>query len=97
MTISFISQQAMEERTPSRTSQDWYFCNKRLPRGQITYFCQMIIIYIVIITSIVNLSINNGDKTLFITLLSSAVGVVLPTPGIKKSIKIGTGQLDQVV
>ena len=84
----------MEERGSSHAAE-WYFCDRRLPKSQITYFCQIIIIYIIIITSIVNLSINNGDKTLFSTLLASCLGYLLPNPSIK-AVKL-QNTIDQVV
>ena len=73
----------MEQQT-SRQSE-WFVLNRYIPKTQVTFFCQIIIIYIIIITSVINLSINNGDKTLWCTLLASALGYCLPAPSIRAS------------
>jgi hypothetical protein len=52
----------------------------KLPKSEIVYFCQMIVIYVIIVRSIVNLSVQNGKNELWITLLNSAIGYALPRP-----------------
>ena len=59
------------------------FSRKETSKSEIVYFCQMIVIYIIMITSIVNLSLQNGSTELWISLLSSAIGYVLPNPSMK--------------
>jgi len=61
-------------------SQVWQFFGSRVPRAAIVYICQIVIVYAIIITSIVNLSLNNGNPELWISLLSSAIGYALPSP-----------------
>ena len=56
----------------------------RVPQAEIVYFCQMIIVYVIIITSIINLSLQNGSSELWISLLSSCIGYALPSPKLKK-------------
>lgn len=41
------------------------------------YYAQIIVLYIIILTSILNLSLANGDSALWISLLSSAIGKCL--------------------
>ncbi len=61
----------------------WHFFGKELPRSEIVFFVQVLLVYIVVIVSIVNLTIGgNGDK-LWITLLSSSIGYILPSPSLK--------------
>lgn len=55
----------------------------RLPNSETVYFCRMIVVYVIIITSIVNLSLQNGKNELWITLLSSANVYALPSPTLK--------------
>ena len=62
----------------------WTFLGKPLPRSEIVYFCQVILVYGIVITSIVNLSTNNEKTELWVTLLSSAIGYVLPSPALDK-------------
>ena len=69
------------ERTSNQSN--WFVLNRYFPKSQITFFSQIVIIYIIIITAVVNLSIENGDKTLRCTLLDSCLGYILPAPSIK--------------
>ena len=48
------------------------------------FLSQTIILYIVIITSLINLSLQNGDQNLWISFLSASIGYLLPNPSIKK-------------
>lgn len=66
------------------SSDRWHLLGTRVPKTEIVYFCQMIIVYIIIITAVVNLSIQNGSSELWISLLSSSIGYILPSPKIKK-------------
>jgi hypothetical protein len=34
----------------------------KLPKSKIVYFCQMIVVYVIIVTSIINLSLQNGKN-----------------------------------
>ena len=65
-------------------SEKWHLLGTRVPQAEIVYFCQMIIVYVIIITSIVNLSLQNGRSELWISLLSSCIGYALPSPKLKK-------------
>lgn len=50
----------------------------KLPTSEIVYFCQMIVVYVIIVTSIVNLSLQNDKREHLITLLCSTIGYLLP-------------------
>jgi len=67
------------------SSQHWRLCGERMPRAEISFFCQIFLLFIVIIAAIVNLSLNlNPDhKELWISLLSSSIGYILPGPSIQ--------------
>jgi len=58
-------------------------CGKETSKGHCVFACQMVIVYIVIITCIINLSIDNGESNLWTALLSSCLGYILPAPSIK--------------
>ena len=73
---------AMEE---NGSVQSWIVFGKHIPKLEVVCMSQIIILYIVIITSVVNLSIQNGDPTLWSTLLGSCLGYTLPNPSIKRS------------
>jgi hypothetical protein len=44
----------------------------------------MLLVYVIVITSIVNLSTNSDKTELWVTLLSSAIGYALPSPTLHK-------------
>ena len=71
------------DRENSTHSERWDVMGSKLPKSEIVYFCQMIVVYVIIATSIVNLSLQNGKNELWITLLSSAIGYALPSPTLK--------------
>jgi len=70
----------MDENT---SVQSWIIFGKHIPKPEVVFFSQVVIIYIVIITAVVNLSIQNGDPTLWSTLLASCLGYLLPNPSVK--------------
>lgn len=63
----------------------WRVFGARLPKSEFVFMVQVMLIYIVVITSIVNLTINTGiDDKLWTALLSSSLGYILPNPSLKK-------------
>ena len=70
---------------PSEASvRPWTIAGKDVPSSEIVFFSQIIVVYIVIITCIINLSLNNGPHDLWIALMSSSLGYILPSPAISK-------------
>jgi hypothetical protein len=65
------------DRESSTHSERWDVLGSKLPKSEIVYFCQMIAVYIIIVRSIVNLSLQNGKNEMWITLLSSVIGYAL--------------------
>lgn len=49
----------------------------------VVFTAQIILIYIVVLAAIINLSLGTQCDTLWITLLGSCLGCLLPTPKIK--------------
>ena len=72
----------MTERTESPV--EWKFFGHRMPKTELVFFSQVIILYIVIITAIVNLSIPSENSNLWTALLSSSLGYLLPNPSMKE-------------
>lgn len=70
------------ERRKHRDSVLWSVFGEKLPRSEIVFVCQMIMIAAVIVSSIYNLSISHPDSKLWIALLSSSLGYILPNPTI---------------
>lgn len=68
---------------PARAAlQQWILCGKQVPRGEVVFFSQIIIIYIVILSSLINLSFGIGNQSFFICLISSCLGYLLPAPNL---------------
>ena len=75
----------METTSNDSREESWKVFGRNVPKTEIQYLSQVIIIYIVVITSIFNLSINTGkDNSVWTALLSSCLGYMLPNPSIKK-------------
>jgi hypothetical protein len=68
----------MEERGHSNTR--WTFLGTSLPKAEIVYFCQILLVYAIVVTAIVNLSLHSENTELWVSLLSSAIGYALPSP-----------------
>ena len=80
---SFIQFPKPDEENRSN-GERWHLLGTRDSQAEIVYFCQMLIVYTIIITSIINLSLRNGGSELWISLLSSCIGYALPSPKLKK-------------
>ena len=57
-------------------------CSKT--KEELIYFSQVFLIYIVVIACIINLSIKNEHETVWISLLCSSLGYLLPAPTVKE-------------
>jgi len=64
-------------RTNSKT---WVLWGTSVPKNEVTYIVQSIVLIIVIIVSLINLSLDTGDHDLNICLLFSSLGAFLPGP-----------------
>lgn len=73
------------QREPRPTTRLWAMFGRRVPRSEIVFFCQTFIIYIVVITALVNLTLQNGPINLWIALLGSGLGYLLPHPSMDKA------------
>ena len=65
--------------------QGWCCSGSRVPRAEIQYFCQIVLILSIVFASIYNLSREQGNQQLWTALLSSCMGYLLPNPSINKT------------
>ena len=63
----------------------WRVFGRRVPKQEAVFFSQVILIYTVVITCILNLSLTKDNSNLWTALLSSCLGYILPSPTIKSS------------
>lgn len=74
----------MDEEIESNSSNRWLFCSQKFPQTQIIFLLQVALIYIIVIASVVNLSVGTPDRELWIALLGSCLGYLLPSPTISR-------------
>ena len=63
---------------------DWKLCCLKYPNQEIIYCTQVLLIYIVVITCVLNLSFSENNVCLWSTLLSGSLGYLLPAPKTRK-------------
>ena len=66
----------------------WHLFGTECPKEEIVFLCQVVILYTVIVVSIYNLTVGHGDSTLWIALLSSSLGYLLPNPSMKREDRV---------
>ena len=62
---------------------DWSWCGARVPKNQVTYMAQVVLVYAIIAVSLSQLILQSSDRELWLILLSTSVGYVLPSPRLK--------------
>lgn len=65
----------------------WNLGGTKVPKSEIVYFCQMTVIFTVIIACIVNISLGHNSD-IWLVLLSTSLGCAMPAPRIKSTVKI---------
>jgi hypothetical protein len=60
----------------------WNVFGNTIPKEEIVFFSQVVLIYIVAITCIVNLSLKLENSNLWTSLLSASLGYMLPAPNL---------------
>lgn len=61
----------------------WKICNLTIPRSEVVFFTQVIVVFIILTVSLTKLFLNHSnceEQTIWISLLSAAVGYILPNP-----------------
>ena len=80
----YMTNQNEEVASNSNHSVTWKMFGHNVPRSEVVYICQMIIITGVIISCIVNLSLKNGNAEMWVSFFGYAFGAMLPPPKIKR-------------
>ena len=66
---------------------EWTLCGAQVSRTALVFLCQVIILYISIITCFVNLTVGNSPNQLWISILSLSIGTILPSPKVCKTLR----------
>lgn len=79
----------MAEDSQSLSSHQWRCCGESFPREEIVYFCQIFMLYSVIIIGLVNLMMwwqteDSAWREFWISTVSGGVGYLLPQPRISE-------------
>ena len=72
------------EEPPRRPRSMWELFGRSLPRTEIIFFAQIFLIYAVVVVALVNLTREHSSEKLWIALLSSCLGYVLPNPSMNR-------------
>ena len=70
------------------TRSNWNVFGNKIPKEEFLFFAQVVLIYIVCITCIINLSIGNGNSNLWTSLLSGSLGYISPSPKLRKYVAV---------
>ena len=69
------------EDVEARSAKSWSICRNLVPKEEIIYFTQVILIYAIVISCVVNLSFGSTrHDVLWSSLLSGSLGYLLPSP-----------------
>lgn len=68
----------------SSSERIWTCCNNDVPSNEMVFISQVVIVYLVIISCIVNLSLQIEPRDLWVALLSSCLGYILPSPSLTR-------------
>lgn len=82
----------MADGSESESTPHWKLCGERFPREEIVYFCQILMLYSVIVVGLVNLTMwwSTDDaawKQFWIGTVSGGIGYLLPQPRMSKSLQ----------
>ena len=66
------------------SSEKWTLFGQKHRQSKVVYFTQVVILYVIVLTALVNISIGSKDFNLWNTLLSTSIGLILPAPKLKR-------------
>ena len=67
----------------TQSNNSWCISGHKVSHSQTVFFLQVILVYIVVLASILNIALTDSDRQIWIILLSSAFGYLLPNPKLK--------------
>jgi hypothetical protein len=75
----------------SNISKIWKMCGNPIRKSQALFFSQIVILYIIILSCLFNLSFKNGRSEMWLSLLCTCIGAILPHPKFHKSKLVENG------
>lgn len=65
-------------------SRDWTIFGRRVPKNELVYLSQVVVLFTVISVGLYNLTTEQSDTNLWTALVGSCLGYLLPNPRIEK-------------
>ncbi len=72
------------QSSKGKSNVGWFSDCSTPTSNELVYLSQMLFVFIVILTSLYNLTTKTGDDSLWTALLTSCLGYILPNPKINK-------------
>lgn len=69
----------------TQDSADWSIFGSSVPKQEVQYFGQITVLYITLIFCLINLSCQNGERSLWVSLASTSLGILVPNPRVYTS------------
>ncbi len=89
--VEIPEEEGVDEPDTSSSKQSWKFCNEvTLPRSEVVFFVQFVILVVVLTVCFVKILILGTDcdeKAFWFSICSLAVGFIFPTPLEKVSLR----------
>ena len=63
----------------------WKLCCTKAPKDEVIYCCQLAAALLVIVVGLLNITLSDNNVCLWSTLVSGAIGYLLPSPRISSS------------
>jgi len=68
-----------------QSRERWTVCDVNVPKEEIVYCCQVFVAFVVIVVGLANLSFTESDTCLWTSLISGALGYLLPNPSLHRN------------
>lgn len=60
----------------------WKGCGSECPSQEVVFFAQISVIFMIIISAIVNLALHTGMSEFWVSIMSACLGYILPAPNV---------------
>ena len=65
-------------------SSQWRCFSESILSSHVVYLSQVVLVYMLVITALVNLTLGNGDSKYWLSVVSAGVAYLLPNPKLQK-------------
>ena len=79
--------QSISSRDSSVSNSAWRICNQKMPKDEVVFLCQVLVLFTVLCCSLYNLTTKDEKSPLWISLLNASIFVMCPNPSLGRSAK----------